>query len=222
MISVAFRRLAGAAVALALLAAPSWAQSNGQPYQPQGGLSLVGTWSGYSVGSQGTIPQSEAFSENGQFVTVSRQSNGFIGRYWGNYRTTPIGPNQLRLETQLQGYLPRETCSQVPGNPPNCHPMPLQPYSVTTVTFSSPYQMSTDNGVTEQRDNQPALLQAQAPERWVTMLQSPRRRRPSRHPTPATLPGARYPVMHVPTMISREACAGIPAGSSLREAACNV
>ncbi len=203
MTLVAFRRLARAAVALGLLAAPARAQTYGQPFQPgsqsqpgygpdpghysgepqTGVLSLVGTWSGFSTGSAGLLQQSEAFSADGKFVTVSRQASGLIGRYWGFYRVTPIGPNQFRLETQLQGFLPRESCSQVPGSPMNCHTMQLPPYQVMTVTFTSPNQVSMTNGVSEQRDDQPMLLQAQAPERWVTMLQSPA-------PAPAPAPVA--------------------------------
>ena len=183
------------------------------PYQPgtappagqvSGGPSLVGTWSGQSNGPNGMVQQSDAFSADGRFVSVARLPNGFLARVWGTYRSAQVSPNQLRLQTQLEGWLPREVCQQQAGGQPQCQPFQIPTSDTSLVTFSSPSQfqsMSEANAggmVNEMRDNQPALLQAQAPQRWLTVLQ------PSANPGPAPViapyvnPSSRGPATNIP------------------------
>ena len=153
--------------------------------QPASGPSLIGTWSGQSSGQNGLIQQADSFGPDGRFMSVGRLPNGFLARLWGIYRTTPVGPNQLRLETQLQGWLPQEICQQPTGQQPQCQPFQLPAEDTSLVTFSSPDQFQSmsqtgaGNMLNETRDNQPALLQAQAPQRWVMVVQ----------PSPAPVPG---------------------------------
>ena len=192
---------------IGLCAAPAGAQTYGQPYQPgfqpgpyqptpyQPGPaqpygtpanppSIVGTWSGQIDGPNGTGQQADSFSPDGQFVSVVRLPNGLLGRAWGTYRATPVSPNQLRIESQLQGWLPREVCQQPAGGQPQCQPFQVPPTDTSLVTFSSPDQRQTMSETSagallnSMRDNQPALLQAQTPLRWVTVVQ------PSAAPAP--------------------------------------
>ncbi len=117
-------------------AAPPAAQSSSGP-------SIVGTWSGTATGTSGQTQISEAFSPDGTFVSVGRLANGFVARVWGTYRFSPAGPGQFRLETQLAGWLPRETCQQMAENPPQCQPMQLPTTGVSLVTFPSPTQLQS-------------------------------------------------------------------------------
>ena len=233
MMPAPFRQFAGA-IATILLATPSLAQQYGQPYQPQPGyqpqpsfqpqpsyqsgpgqyssppasgvLSIVGAWSGFSTGPSGTLKQADAYSADGRFVSVAQLSNGFIGRISGFYRTTPVGPNQLRLDLQLQGWLPREICQQMAGGQPQCQPVQIPTNDTVIVTFNSPDDLHGDDQVTpgnfinEQRDNQPALLQAQAPQRWINVIQpsAPVLAGPPPVITPYVTPGRRQPATNIP------------------------
>ena len=156
------------------------------PYQPapnvmpqNNGPSLVGTWSGQRAVEGGLIEESDAFSGDGKFVSVRRLANGLIARFWGYYRASPAGLNQLRVEFQLQGSLPRQVCRQAPGYAPQCQPFQVPANDTVLVTFSSPDQFlsvsQTIQGppIAEARDSQAPLLQVQAPQQWVINVLPP-------------------------------------------------
>ena len=77
------------------------------------------------------------------------------------------------MDFQVQGWLPQEVCHQTGQNPPQCQPFqPPTAYSVL-ITFLSADSIQSANQtipgpiLSAMRDPQPALLQAQAPQRWL-------------------------------------------------------
>ncbi len=92
------------------------------------------------------------------------------------------------------------------GGQPLCQPFQVPTSDTSLVTFSSPNQlqsMSETNAggggiVNEVRDNQPALLQAQAPQRWVTVVQPSAGPGPAPIITPSVSPYQRGPATNIP------------------------
>ena len=182
---------------------PQFGQNpGGQPgYNPssaQFAPSMVGAWSSQQSSQFGPVQMTDAFSPDGQYVSVAAwQQTGLIVRVWGTYRSGPAGPNQLRLELQMQGYLPKQLCLPAQGVPPLCQPFPTPPPTATVmVTFTSPssFQSVLQNTpsapmVMATRDPNPALLQQQvAPQQTLNLPAPPPGPTPYPSPTPYATP----------------------------------
>ncbi len=151
----------------------------GQPQQPQqpvqqtgGAPNVTGAWSWQSPGQNGMDRNTLLFQPDGNFVRVSQLGNGTMLRSWGQYRLNQVGPSQAALQSQTQGWLPREICAQAPGFPMNCQPAPRPVDMSFTMNFTSPSSMEAE-GVTLFRDNAPYLLQQPVPERAVSAVPPP-------------------------------------------------
>jgi hypothetical protein len=112
------------------------------------------------------------FQPDGNFIRVSQLANGTLLRYWGQYRVSPAGPNQLRLESNTTGWLPRQFCSQAPGFPMKCSPVPHPAEMTFMLNFTSPSTIQAE-GLMLVRDASPALLQQNVPEQAVLAAQAP-------------------------------------------------
>ena len=170
------------------------------PSAAQSAPSMVGAWSSQHNTKFGPVQQTDAFSQDGRFVSVSvYQTIGLIARVWGVYRVSPAGPNQFRVELQFQGHLPQQLCTQAPGAQPSCNPFPIPGADATMVTFTSPnsYQSisATDPSsgtITATRDPNPVLLQQQvAPQQLVNL--------PALPPSPYAGPAVQAPRYSAPS-----------------------
>ena len=163
--------------------------------------SMVGTWTSYKASQLGPVQQTDTFSQDGRYVSVAAwRQTGLIARVWGTYRASPAGQNQLTVQLQMQGYLPKEIC--VPkgmGAAPLCQPFPApQPTATLTVTFTSPswFQAITQGDPSDQmslatRDPDPVLLQREVAPRQIVNLPEPAplpRQERSAEPHPAPPP----------------------------------
>ena len=170
---------------------PGFGQNpGGQPgLNPSGAQfapSMVGAWSSQKSSQFGPIQQTDAFSQDGRYVSVAAwQQTGLIVRVWGTYRASPAGPNQLTVELQMQGSMPQQICVPSQGSSPLCRPFDAPPQTATvTVTFTSPssFQAITQNDPSAEmrlatREPNPVLLQRQvAPQQMLNL------------PAPAPLP----------------------------------
>ena len=169
--------------------APPQPGGYGQP-APQAVPSMAGAWSGQRQGSPGVGRQTDAFSADGKFVSVVEVGPGLV-RAWGYYRATPAGPNQLRVEFQVQGYLPKQLCAQPPGGPMQCEPFQLPATDASMVTFTSAdsFQASSlanpsAGSIQEARDPNPVMLNRQVPEQLVVPIAQPPAPSPGPYPAP--------------------------------------
>ena len=158
--------------------------------------SLVGAWSGQTMTQNGPVQQTDYFGPDGNYVSVARLQNGFTARIWGQYRVTPINQVQLRLDLQAQGWLPQQLCRQEGSGQPSCSPFQIPQTDSTIVSFLSPTalvsvsQTMPNTSITESRDQNPTLLQAQVQQQFVLRV-------PVQQPTPSPSyqPGAPGPVV---------------------------
>ena len=143
---------------------------------------MVGAWSAQRTSQFGPVQQTDAFSQDGRYVSVAVfQTAGLIARVWGTYRASPAGPNQLRVDLQMQGYLPQQICTQSPGAQPLCQPFTLPATDASMVTFTSPNSFQAISPInpatgimTATRDQNPVLLQQQvAPQQLVNLPAPP-------------------------------------------------
>ena len=152
------------------------------PSAAQFAPSMVGFWTTQADSPMGPVQQTDGFNAQGQYVSVGAwQQTGLIVRIWGVYRASPAGPNQLRVELQMQDYLPKQMC--VPGQsmPPSCTTFPAPPPTASVlVTFTSPssFQALTEGNPsaplrTAVREPNPVLLQQQVPPQQVLNLPQP-------------------------------------------------
>ena len=167
---------------------------------------MVGAWSGQRYDQGGPVQQTDAFSADGKFVSVARLANGLLGRVWGSYRSTPVGPNQLRVDFQAQGWLPQQVCRQQQGSAPECQPFQIPATDTVLVTFTSPNsfqsvsQTAQGSGIVETRDPSPSMLQAQAPQTWTINVVPAPQVGPAPTPvvTPYISPRNRGPATNIP------------------------
>jgi hypothetical protein len=134
--------------------------------------SLVGAWSVSVPGQGGMTLINEAFQADGTYVSVRREPNGTMLRVWGSYRSTAVSPSQLRVESTVQGWLPRQICAQAPGFPVRCSAFTPPAPQPMTLAFSSPESFQVD-GFTVHREASPGLLQQAVSERLVMAAQAP-------------------------------------------------
>ena len=168
------------------------------PYATQFVPSIVGAWTAQRPSQFGPAQQTDAFSQDGRFVSVIlSQTTGLLVRAWGSYRANPAGPNQLRLDIALQDFLPKEVCGQSPGTEMICRPFgPLPQTDTVLVTFTSPssFQAVSQSNqsagpVIATRELNPVLLQRQvAPQQVINLpaLPQPSQATPAYPYTPAT------------------------------------
>jgi hypothetical protein len=114
----------------------------------------------------------EAYMPDGSFVSVQQLPNGTLQRTWGHYQATPVSQYELRMDFQVDGWLPRQICSQAPGFPVHCQPyeVPRGTSSVMAMTSQSSFQAS---GVMMMRDSNPYLLQQPVPDQVLLAAQAP-------------------------------------------------
>ena len=115
---------------------------------------------------------SEYDGPDGSFVSVLRLPNGTMQRVWGHYRATQVSDSQMQTQFEVEGWLPREICTQSPGYQMQCSPYTIPTSGSGTLTFVSPTAFVA-NGVTMMRDPSPYLLQQQMPERAIVYGQAP-------------------------------------------------
>ena len=92
----------------------------------------------------GNIPEADALSEDGRFVMVARQSSGLISPYWGFHRANLTSPNQIHVKFQPQG---SGIMLRGAREPACLSPDATEGQQSFDVTFYSPSQMATSNGV---------------------------------------------------------------------------
>lgn len=158
-------RAAALFAAISLLAFEAGAVAAGAP-------DLVGAWSTSMPGQGGTAHATESFKPDGTYVAVRQEPNGTVLRMWGRYRATPAGASQVRLEHEMQGWLPRRICAQSPGFPVKCNAFTPPPAPPVTLSFSSPSTF-TVNGLRLVRDASPALLDIAVGEQLVLNAPAP-------------------------------------------------
>lgn len=156
-----------AALALTYAAAAQPASTPGTP------PSLVGTWSGLSTSPNSHGQQAEEYGADGRFTAAGRRFDGLPYRVWGTWRSTPAGPDQLRVEVRIEGWFPREVCREGGVGPSGCQTARLPATDTSLVTFDGPDRMRSASEdrpgsvATETRDSDPALLRITVPERWT-------------------------------------------------------
>lgn len=133
---------------------------------------LVGAWSAAMPGQGGMTQITAAYDAGGNYVSVQREPNGTLLRIWGSYRAVPVSATQLRLETQVQGWSPHQVCAQAPGFAVKCGDFTPPAAPPATLEFSSPESFRVQ-GVVAHRDNAPALLQMNVPDRIVLAAPAP-------------------------------------------------
>ena len=165
----------GLASALWIAAGSADAQPYGSP-RNQGtapaGPDIVGTWSGQAPGQGGMNQVSDDYEPDGSFVSVMMLPNGSMTRAWGHYQVSPDQQGQVRIDFSIQGWLPRQVCTQVPGFPLKCGAYEIPRSASATLRFTSPASFQV-NGATMSRDPAPPLLRAQVPERYVQGAPAP-------------------------------------------------
>jgi len=159
-------RISIVALVVSLLVATS-----GVAQQP-GPMPLLGAWSGTAAGQGGMDRLATQFNPDGTFLFAHQLPNGSVERRWGQYRVTPNGPNQMRVDFQIAGWLPHQICAQAPGFPVNCRPYNVPTNSTWNVIQQSPGMFQFD-GVSMARDSMPGLLQQAVPDRVVNAVPAP-------------------------------------------------
>ena len=136
------------------------------------GPGIVGTWSGQAPGQGGMSQMSDDYEPDGSFVSVMRLPNGSMTRFWGRYQVSPGQQGLTSIQFDIQGWLPRQICTQVPGFTLKCNAYDIPRSSSATLQFISPDSFQV-NGATMSRDPAPQLLGAQVPERYVQNAPAP-------------------------------------------------
>ncbi len=144
---------------------------------PSQGFSLYGAWSGELQTPKGVIAMTKSYRPDGAYVSVGRLSNGAAQRFFGSYRATMTGQNELVVQNQPRARQPSAMCARMQSrNLINCVPIRLPPAATERIRVVSPTEIQVESSapgqapvsVTLYRDPHPALLSMNIPERQVT------------------------------------------------------